>query len=35
MSDEEAVGVVSNLVRVQAHVGTGAAIREGELLPLS
>ena len=29
MSDEEAVGVVSNLVRVQAVIGTGAAVREG------
>lgn len=30
MNDEEAVGVISNLVRVQAVVGTGAAVREGE-----
>lgn len=30
MNDEEAVGVISNLVRVQAVVGTGAALREGE-----
>lgn len=29
MSEEEAMGVVSNLVRAQAIVGTGAAIREG------
>ena len=29
MNDEEAVGVISNLVRVQAVVGTGAAVREG------
>ena len=30
MNDEEAVGVISNLVRVQAVVGTGAAVREGK-----
>jgi hypothetical protein len=31
MSEEEAMGVVSNLVRAQAIVGTGAAIREGSI----
>ena len=31
MSEEEAMGVVSNLVRAQAIVGTGSAIREGSI----
>ena len=29
VSEEETIGVISNLVRAQAIVGTGAAIMEG------